>query len=132
MREKQNDCQKLISEVDDINAANNRQTTLAYDLLCKIEGIIHEYINIKMKMESSIAYKDVQDVSAEGLIGISINITVKQVINNIAASENNGHAQREIDDSWVFGFGGKVKIKSPDNVKENYAEMLRSAVEGLE
>lgn len=99
LREKQNDCQKLISEVDDINAANNRQTTLAYDLLCKIEGIIHEYINIKMKMESSIAYKDVQDVSAEGLIGISINITVKQVINNIAASENNGHAQREIDDN---------------------------------
>lgn len=34
--------------------------------------------------------------------------------------------------SWVFGFGGKVKIKGPDNVKERYAEMLRAAVSGLE
>ena len=33
--------------------------------------------------------------------------------------------------SWVFGFGGKVKIKGPDNVKEKYAEMLNSAVRGL-
>ena len=34
--------------------------------------------------------------------------------------------------SWVFGFGGKVKIKGPDNVKEKYAEMLNAAVKGLE
>ena len=33
--------------------------------------------------------------------------------------------------SWVFGFGGKVKIQSPDAVKERYAEMLRAAVQGL-
>ena len=31
--------------------------------------------------------------------------------------------------SWVFGFGGKVKIKSPENVKEHYKEMLMSAIE---
>ena len=34
--------------------------------------------------------------------------------------------------SWVFCFCGKVKIKGPENVKEKYAEMLRSAVTGLE
>lgn len=34
--------------------------------------------------------------------------------------------------SWVFGFGGKVKIKGPENIKEEYAEMLRAAVTGLE
>jgi predicted DNA-binding transcriptional regulator YafY len=34
--------------------------------------------------------------------------------------------------SWVFGFGGKVKISSPDSVKERYAEMLRAAVLGLD
>lgn len=33
--------------------------------------------------------------------------------------------------SWVFGFGGKVKIKAPESVKEGYAEMLRNAVQGL-
>ncbi len=34
--------------------------------------------------------------------------------------------------SWVFGFGGKVKIKGPEKVKEKYAEMLREAVTGME
>ena len=34
--------------------------------------------------------------------------------------------------SWVFGFGGKVKIKGPETVKAEYSEMLRAAVTGLE
>lgn len=34
--------------------------------------------------------------------------------------------------SWVFGFGGKVKIKGPEHVKEEYADMLREAVKNLE
>lgn len=31
--------------------------------------------------------------------------------------------------SWVFGFGGKVKIASPKEVKEKYREMARKAAE---
>lgn len=31
--------------------------------------------------------------------------------------------------SWVFGFGGKVKIKSPHSVKEKYSAMLSKAIE---
>lgn len=34
--------------------------------------------------------------------------------------------------SWVFGFGGKVKIKSPADVKQKYADMLRMAVDTIE
>ena len=34
--------------------------------------------------------------------------------------------------SWVFGFGGKVRIKGPKAVKEKYADMLRAAVTGLD
>lgn len=30
--------------------------------------------------------------------------------------------------SWVFGFGGKVKIKGPENVKQKYTDMLNEAV----
>lgn len=33
--------------------------------------------------------------------------------------------------SWVFGFGGKVKIKGPLNVKEKYMEMINAAKENL-
>ena len=34
--------------------------------------------------------------------------------------------------SWVFGFGGKVRIKSPDDVKMQYADMVKSAAGALE
>ena len=29
--------------------------------------------------------------------------------------------------SWVFGFGGKVKIKAPSKVKDDYAQMVKQA-----
>lgn len=31
--------------------------------------------------------------------------------------------------SWVFGFGGKVKIAGPEDVKEKYREMVKKAAE---
>ena len=34
--------------------------------------------------------------------------------------------------SWVFGFGGKVKIKGPEEVRKKYMEMLLSAVSNIE
>ena len=34
--------------------------------------------------------------------------------------------------SWVFGFGGKVRIHSPAQVKAQYADMLRAAVTSLD
>ena len=33
--------------------------------------------------------------------------------------------------SWVFGFGGKVKIKSPEAVREKYSAMIKNAFEGI-
>lgn len=33
--------------------------------------------------------------------------------------------------SWIFGFGGKVSIKSPQDVKEQYSQMVRTAFIGL-
>ena len=33
--------------------------------------------------------------------------------------------------SWVFGFGGKVKIKTPDDVKQEYACMVSQAAEAI-
>lgn len=34
--------------------------------------------------------------------------------------------------SWIFGFDGKVKILSPDEVREKYAKMVRNAADFLE
>ena len=33
--------------------------------------------------------------------------------------------------SWIFGFGGSVAIKAPEDVKAEYAEMVRTAAEAL-
>ena len=33
--------------------------------------------------------------------------------------------------SWVFGFGGRVKIKGPESVKREYEEMVKAAAAGL-
>ena len=33
--------------------------------------------------------------------------------------------------SWVFGFGGLVKIKAPDNVKQEYANMVKKTIEKI-
>ncbi|MCD8212025.1 MAG: WYL domain-containing protein [Oscillospiraceae bacterium] len=34
--------------------------------------------------------------------------------------------------SWIFGFGGKVRIDGPAEVKEAYADMVRNAAAGLD
>ena len=34
--------------------------------------------------------------------------------------------------SWVFGFGGLVKIKSPENIKQQYIEMVQKVLVGLD
>lgn len=34
--------------------------------------------------------------------------------------------------AWVFGFGGKVKIKAPAEVKEGYAKMVREAADTID
>lgn len=33
--------------------------------------------------------------------------------------------------SWIFGFGGKVAIKAPEEVKDEYAKMVFAAANAL-
>ncbi len=33
--------------------------------------------------------------------------------------------------NWIFGFGGKVKIKGPEDIKEEYKKKLQNAINGL-
>ena len=64
------------------------------------------------------------DRFGEDVTTYAYNMTAFRAVVNIAVSH--------VFYSWVFGFGGKVKIKGPDHVKEKYAEMLRNAVTGIE
>ena len=96
---------------------------------------IDEYINTTFHMFNSqreevelICDNEVMDSIidrfGEDVTTYAYNMTSFRVVVNIAVSH--------VFYSWVFGFGGKVKIKGPDHVKEKYAEMLRDAVTGLE
>ena len=96
---------------------------------------IDEYINTTFHMFNSpheevelVCDNDVMDSIidrfGEDVTTYANDMTSFRAVVNIAVSH--------VFYSWVFGFGGKVKIKGPENIKEEYAEMLRAAVTGLE
>lgn len=96
---------------------------------------IDEYINTTFHMCNSpheevelVCDNDVMDSIidrfGEDVTTYANDMTSFRAVVNIAVSH--------VFYSWVFGFGGKVKIKGPANIKEEYAEMLRAAVTGLE
>lgn len=96
---------------------------------------IDEHINTTFHMFSSareevelVCDNDVMDSIidrfGEDVTTYANDMTSFRAVVNIAVSH--------VFYSWVFGFGGKVKIKGPDIVKEKYAEMLNAAVKGLE
>ena len=96
---------------------------------------IDEYINTTFRMFNS-PHEEVElvcdnavmdsiiDRFGEDVTTYANDMTSFRIVVNIAVSH--------VFYSWVFSFGGKVKIRGPENIKEEYAEMLRAAVTGLE
>lgn len=93
---------------------------------------INEYINTTFRMYNSehvevelVCDNDVMDSIidrfGEDVTTYANDLNSFRAVVNIAVSH--------IFYSWVFGFGGKVKIKGPENVKEKYYEMVRSALD---
>lgn len=96
---------------------------------------LNEYINTTFRMFDSeheqvklLCRNDVmdaiidrfgEDVRARRVSDTAFAITVR-----VAASH--------IFYSWVFGFGGKVRILATEPVKQQYAQLLRAAVDALE
>ena len=96
---------------------------------------INEYINTTFRMFNSehvevelICSNDVMDSIidrfGEDVTTYAYDLESFRAVVNIAVSH--------IFYSWVFGFGGKVKIKGPTEVKEKYAEMLTYATQSLD
>ena len=95
---------------------------------------INEHINTTFRMFNSpheevelVCDNDVMDSIidrfGEDVVTYTLDQNSFKAIVNIAVSN--------IFYSWIFGFTGKVKIQSPAQVKERYADMLRTAVQGL-
>ena len=94
---------------------------------------IDQYINTTFRMYNSeheevelICDNDVMDAIidrfGEDVTTYANDMTSFRAVVNIAISH--------VFYSWVFGFGGKVRIKGPENIKAEYEEMLHEAVEG--
>lgn len=93
---------------------------------------INNYVNTTFRMYNSkhtevelICDNDVMDAIVdrfgEDVTTYANDMTSFRVVADIAVSH--------IFYSWVFGFGGKVKIKSPEDVKKKYHEMIQSALD---
>lgn len=93
---------------------------------------IEQYINTTFRMYNSeheevelICDNDVMDAIidrfGEDVTTYANDMTSFRAVVNIAISH--------VFYSWVFGFGGKVRIKGPENIKAEYEEMLHKAVE---
>ena len=94
---------------------------------------IDQYINTTFRMYNSeheevelICDNDVMDAIVdrfgEVVTTYANDMTSFRAVVNIAISH--------VFYSWVFGFGGKVRIKGPEDIKAEYEEMLHKAVEG--
>lgn len=96
---------------------------------------INKYINITFRMFNSehvevelICSNDLMDSIidrfGEDVTTYAYDLESFRAVVNVAVSH--------IFYSWVFGFGGKVKIKGPAEVRKKYIEMLVSAMQAMD
>lgn len=96
---------------------------------------VNRYLNTSFHMYGK-AHKEVELVCDNDVMDAIIDRFGK----DITTTQNDETSFRVTADvavshifySWVFGFGGKVKIKAPEDVKSAYEEMLRTALEKSE
>ncbi len=95
---------------------------------------LNQYINTNFRMYSS-EHQQVELLCDNSVIdsiidkfGDNLEIRINNSDTFVATVEV---AVNHIFLSWIFGFGGKVKIKSPDSVSDKYKDMIRKACENL-
>lgn len=95
---------------------------------------IDQFINTTFRMFNGdheqvelICDNDVMDAIVdrfgEAVVTYANDMTSFRAIVNVATSH--------IFYSWIFGFGGKVRIRSPKTVKDTYANLLEKATESI-
>lgn len=95
---------------------------------------LNRYINTNFRMYSS-EHQQVELLCDNSVIdsvidkfGDKLEIKINNSKTFVAVVEV---AVNHIFLSWIFGFGGKVRIKSPDLVSDKYKDMLRKACENI-
>ena len=73
----------------------------------------------KSRVEVQVIDKFGKDVDVSAYDENSFKVTVTTSVGNVFYS-------------WIFGFGGRVYINSPEDVRAEYAKMLAAAANALE
>ena len=116
-----------------VDRINKIPTILKEDGIPAPEGFdLNQYMNTTFRMFDS-EHEEVELICSNDLMDAIID----RFGTNVTTYANNMESFRVIVNvavshvfySWVFGFGGKVKIKGPIAVKEKYIEMVRAALE---
>lgn len=117
-----------------VDRMKNIPSIMKEDGISAPEGFdLNQYLNTTFSMYNSeheevelICANELMDAMVdrfgENVVTYANDMETFRVVANVAVSH--------VFYSWVFGFGGKVKIKSPEYVKERYMEMVRDALEG--
>ena len=95
---------------------------------------IDDYINTTFRMFNA-EHTDVELLCDNDVIDSIIDRFGENIEITEAATENFritvNVATSHIFYSWIFGFGGKVKILRPENIRSEYEEMLKNALKYL-
>lgn len=79
-----------------------------------------EHVDVELICDNDVM-DSIVDRFGDEIVTYANDLNSFRVIVNVAVSH--------IFYSWVFGFCGKVKIKGPDEVKNRYFEMIKSAID---
>lgn len=119
-----------------VDRINKIPTILKEDGISAPEGFdLNQYLNTTFHMFNS-EHEEVELICSNDLMDAIIDrfgddvTTYANDMESFRAVVN--VAVSHVFYSWVFGFGGKVKIKGPETVKEKYVEMIQSAYKNLE
>lgn len=117
-----------------VDRINKIPTILKEDGISAPEGFdLNQYLNTTFHMFNS-EHEEVELICSNDLMDAIIDrfgddvTTYANDMESFRAVVN--VAVSHVFYSWVFGFCGKVKIKGPETVKENYSSMLKAAYEG--
>lgn len=112
-----------------------RPMILKEDAVCPPDGFdLNVYLNSMFRMYNG-KRKQVELICDNDLMDAIIDKFGKNVLVSPNDSESfrvtTNTAVGRVFYSWVFGFEGKVSILSPDEVREEYAKMVRNAADIL-
>lgn len=114
-----------------VDRINKNPTILKEDGIPAPEGFdLNQYLNTTFRMFNS-EHEEVELICANEIM----DAIVDRFGEDVTTYANDMETFRAVVNvavshvfySWVFGFGGKVKIKAPEFVKEKYHKMIKAA-----